>query len=270
MRTPITYYGGKQTILPHILPLIPTHEIYTEAFFGGGAVFFSKHPVKAEIVNDLNSELINFYRVLKTQVDELAQLVDETIHSRQLHKDAWVIYNHPHLFDSAKRAWAVWVLSKQGFSGQLSNSFGYDASGSTVRKVNNAKKVLMQDYQKRLEHVTIESRDGLQVIKAYDRPTTFHYVDTPYFNSDCGHYDGYTQSMFEACLQTLENVQGKFMLSNYPSEVLEHYSQKNGWFVRDFEFKVAVTSKTDKVKVERLVANYDITGATASQKTLFS
>ena len=61
MKTPITYYGGKQTMLKHILPLIPKHEIYTEPFCGGAAVLFAKDPVKAEIINDINQNLTNFY-----------------------------------------------------------------------------------------------------------------------------------------------------------------------------------------------------------------
>ena len=59
-RTPISYYGGKQTMLPHILPLIPEHQIYVEPFFGGGAVFWAKQPAKAEIINDFNANVVNF------------------------------------------------------------------------------------------------------------------------------------------------------------------------------------------------------------------
>lgn len=55
MRTPITYYGGKQTLLKYILPLIPPHERYTEAFCGGCAVLFAKEPSKCEVINDLLS-----------------------------------------------------------------------------------------------------------------------------------------------------------------------------------------------------------------------
>ena len=61
MRTPISYYGGKQTMLKHILPLIPRHRIYTEAFCGGAAVLFAKRPAEAEVINDINMELTNFY-----------------------------------------------------------------------------------------------------------------------------------------------------------------------------------------------------------------
>ena len=82
MRTPITYYGGKQTMLPHILPLVPSHEIYTEAFCGGAALFFAKEPVRAEIINDLNLELVNFYNVVQCDYESLKELIDSTLHSR--------------------------------------------------------------------------------------------------------------------------------------------------------------------------------------------
>jgi DNA adenine methylase len=75
MKTPITYYGGKQKMLPHILPLIPHHALYTEAFAGGAAVFFAKEPAQVEIINDLNGELINFYRTIVTDFDAVKSLV---------------------------------------------------------------------------------------------------------------------------------------------------------------------------------------------------
>jgi DNA adenine methylase len=61
MKTPISYYGGKQSMLKHILPLIPEHKIYVEPFFGGGAVFFGKEPSKVEVINDYNSNVVVFY-----------------------------------------------------------------------------------------------------------------------------------------------------------------------------------------------------------------
>nr|DAS50173.1 MAG TPA: DNA adenine methylase [Caudoviricetes sp.] len=78
-RTPISYYGGKQTMLPHILPLIPQHKIYTEPFFGGGAVFWAKEQTKTEIINDFNANVFNFYKVLKTDFEELRMLIEKTI-----------------------------------------------------------------------------------------------------------------------------------------------------------------------------------------------
>ena len=63
MKTPITYYGGKQSMLSIILPMIPEHNLYCEPFFGDGAVFFTKEPSKIEVINDTNREVVNFYRV---------------------------------------------------------------------------------------------------------------------------------------------------------------------------------------------------------------
>lgn len=59
MKTPISYYGGKQSLSALIIGLVPEHRIYCEPFFGGGAVFFAKQPSEVEIINDTNRELIN-------------------------------------------------------------------------------------------------------------------------------------------------------------------------------------------------------------------
>jgi DNA adenine methylase len=61
MKTPISYYGGKQKMIPHILPLIPEHKIYVEPFFGGGAIFFAKEPSKIEVINDIDKRVYNFW-----------------------------------------------------------------------------------------------------------------------------------------------------------------------------------------------------------------
>ncbi|HRJ37017.1 MAG TPA: DNA adenine methylase, partial [Flavobacteriales bacterium] len=88
MKTPITYYGGKQALLKHLIPLIPSHKIYCEPFFGGGALFFAKPPSEVEIINDINSEVVNFFRVAKTKFDALQKEVRASLHSRELYKKA--------------------------------------------------------------------------------------------------------------------------------------------------------------------------------------
>jgi DNA adenine methylase len=61
LKTPITYYGGKQNLVTTILPLIPNHKLYAEVFVGGGAIFWSKPQSDVEVINDTNREMINFY-----------------------------------------------------------------------------------------------------------------------------------------------------------------------------------------------------------------
>lgn len=107
MKTPLSYYGGKQKLCSTILSLIPSHQLYCEPFVGGGAVFFGKQPSPVEVLNDTNKELINFYQVVQNRYVDLERMIRATLHSRRLHADASTVYNNPHLFDEVKRAWAV-------------------------------------------------------------------------------------------------------------------------------------------------------------------
>lgn len=94
MKTPIVYYGGKSSLVHRILPMIPTHELYSEAFFGGGAVFFSKAPVFNEIINDRLDIVVDFYRTLKSNFKKLKDKIECTIVSRVLSKTEVLVYNY--------------------------------------------------------------------------------------------------------------------------------------------------------------------------------
>jgi DNA adenine methylase len=261
LRTPISYYGGKQKLVAKILPLIPEHRLYAETFVGGGAVFFAKPASEIEVINDTNRELINFYSVLQNKFIDIEKMVRVTLHSRSLHDDAWVVYNKPHLFDEIKRAWAVWVLSTQSFSSLLDGSFGYDKTcNTTTRKVSNKRNEFTEQLTIRLQNVQIESADALYIIQSRDSVDAFFYCDPPYYNSDMGHYDGYSEQDYENLLKLLCSIKGKFLLSSYPSPLLQRYIKANGWHFQCFEQGVSVAAKSGymKRKWEMLVANYKI------------
>lgn len=258
MKTPITWYGGKQRMLKYILPLIPEHVTYTESFFGGGALYFAKEPARCEVINDTNKEAINFYSVIVKDFDKLHAAISSTLHSRSTFDDAKLMNSNPHLFSEVQRAWAFYTLSNQSFASNFS-SFGFNiACDRTVKAVEQKKKSFIEDYKTRLQHTTIENDDALKIIARYDSVNTFHYVDPPYFNSDCGHYDGYTEQDFKNLLNTLSLVEGKFLLSSYPSSLLTEYSEKNGWFTKQIKKKVSVNNGENKMKTEVLTANYPI------------
>lgn len=260
MKTPITYYGGKQSMLKYILPIIPTHNLYCEPFFGGGAVFFAKEPSKVEVINDLNAEVVNFYRMLKTNFVELQLLVSGTMYSRHEHVKAKVIYDHPYLFDEVRRAWAFWVLTNTGFAGQISDSWGYSVQKSACSlKLYNKKENFQTAFAQRLNLVQVECDDAIKVIKRFDRKDTFHYVDPPYFNSNLGHYGGYTAYHFEELLKTLGDVEGKFLMSSYDSDLLQKYIKKNKWHSYKIVMNLsAAKEKKGAKKVEVLTANFPI------------
>jgi DNA adenine methylase len=87
------------------------------------------------------------------------------------------------------------------------------------------------------------------------------YCDPPYFNSDCGHYNGYSVDDFESLLKVLSKIEGKFLLSSYPSDILKQYTSKYKWKQQTKEFTVSVahnSTKPLKKKIEVLTANYPL------------
>jgi DNA adenine methylase len=258
LKTPITYYGGKQSMAQHILPLIPPHKQYVEPFFGGGAIFFAKEQSEAEVINDLNGEIVNFYKIVCTDFWRLNEMIQSTLHSRQQYEEAMVVYKHPSMFDPVKRAWSFWILTQQGFVSKI-GSWGYDkGTNRMTRAVINKKLAFDQKIRFRIEHATIECNDAVQVILSRDTDETFFYVDSPYIDTNQGHYSGYTQEDFKTLLTTLKSVRGKFLGSHYKSDILSDFVKKNNWFYLEIEKHLSASS-SGKKKTEVLFANYDIT-----------
>jgi DNA adenine methylase len=256
MKTPITYYGGKQTLLKYLLPLIPQHKMYCEPFFGGGAVFFAKPKSEVEVINDINGEIVNFFKVIKTKFPELQSEIKATLHSRELYRNAMVVYAHPDLFTDVKRAWALWVLTNQGFAGMI-GSWGFGKDDSKEAALATKRDLFTKEYEDRLTKVQVENNNAIKVINRCDDKETFIYADPPYIGSDQGHYKGYSESDYRELLDTLAKVKGKFLLSSYPSKILSTYIKKHKWKVQKVTKSVAVTKHTDKVKTEMIVMNYD-------------
>jgi DNA adenine methylase len=257
MTSPITYWGGKKLMVRHILPLIPTHEIYVEPFFGGGAVYFAKQPSKVEIINDINRFVINFFSQIKTNFEKLQAKIQCTPFSRAIYKDALVMYENPHLFEDVEKAWAFWVLCNQGFAGKV-GTWGYGTiDNKRELSTQNKREGFLDSFMKRLEMTQIECDNALKIIRLRDRPQAFFYVDPPYIDSAQGHYSGYTTEDYTELLTTLSKIEGKFLLSSYPSNVLEKFTKEHGWYQIQYK-QATLASRYRKEKTEVLTANYPI------------
>lgn len=215
---------------------------------------------QVEVLNDTNLEIINFFRVVQNEFVSLEKEIRISLHSRRLFTDASVIYNNPHMFSEVKRAWALWVTATQGFGGIVDGSWGYDIKKCTTsKKVMNKRTLFTEELAYRLQDVQVECTDALRIILSRDRPASFFYIDPPYYNSDCGHYDGYTIDDFKELLKTLSKIEGKFLLSSYPSPILAEYTKANGWYQTSREMNVTINKGvTGKRKVEVFTANYKI------------
>ena len=236
--------------------MIPQHRLYCEPFFGGGAVFFAKPKSEVEVINDINNEVINFFKVIKTKFPELQKEIQSTLHSRELYKRAMEIYNNPIKYSDVKRAWALWTATNQGFAGMI-GSWGFGKDDSKEAALANKRDAFTKEYEQRLTKVQVENNSAIKVINRCDDKETFIYADPPYIGSDQGHYKGYSEDDYRELLNALSKVKGKFLLSSYPSKILTTYINKYKWKVQKVTKSVAVTKHTDKVKTEMIVMNYD-------------
>lgn len=261
MKTPITYYGGKQQLADDIISMMPPHKIYCEPFFGGGAVFFAKGPSFLEVINDRNDLLITFYKQCVENFDRLQEKIQNTLHSESEYNKAKRIYNNPKHQSKLNVAWAVWVVTNMSMlatpKGGWKRDNGTGGSHIGVSMAAHRSNFTTLVYDK-LKYVQISCKDAIDVIAERDTPETFFYLDPPYINSDQKHYKGYTEEDFENLLKLIAGIKGKFLLSNYNSELLAAYVERNHWYKKVLTRKCMASAIIQKCKYkqELLVSNY--------------
>lgn len=265
MYTPVNYYGSKYGMLRYIIPLIPKHRVYIEPFFGGGTVFFAKSKSHCEVINDLNDHVVNFFRVLQNNFEDLNYKIQYSCHSRSMHKETQEIYRNPDKYDNITRAWALWYQSNISFGNKLHCGgwvYGWNSSDNSHqgRVFVNRKKRMVPELVNRMNDVQIECGDALKLIKkSIHKEDIFFYIDPPYISADQGHYKGMfdKENMIEL-LDLLAESKAKFLLSSYLEPSLKRYRKKYNWNSLDVDMPVTVAMKygSKKRKIECLTWNY--------------
>lgn len=261
LKTPISYYGGQQNMLKDILPLIPSHRLYNEPYAGGAALLFAKEPVEINVINDLNGEIVNFYRTAVANFPALSKEIRRTLHCRKQMNVAKFIYNNPDYFSSVQRAWAVWAMSKLCFSADFTGSFSLCRTGKcqTAHRLERGKSNFTIELKTLLEKCTIEQDDAINVIKQYDSPDAFHYLAPPYVNCNMGHYENmFGEENLRELLDVIARVQGKFMLTMYPNDLIFRYAESNGWTIHRIDRTVSAANTRRRKQEEWMVCNYTL------------
>lgn len=268
VKPPVSYYGGKIRMAGLIVKLIPKHTLYCEPYCGGAAVFFRKPPSDIEVLNDHEYLVVNFYKVLKDplKVKGLQEMLAQTPYSRQQLHMARHLITHRHHFGEKALARAFWMLCNVGFSGTMEGGYSFTkTSNKTVKAFHRKKERINEALIQRLQNVDIEYREALDVIHSRDTENSFFYVDPPYVADspvNQGHYAGFTQDNYEELLETLNQIKGKFLLSNYPSKLLSQYIKKHNRYVVVKETKITANNSQKgsprRTKTEMLVANYPL------------
>jgi len=262
MKTPISYYGGKQRLVPEILPLIPQHRRYVEPFVGGAALFFAKDPSAHETINDYDQRVINFWEVVQTRFDELAARIALMLNAEAYYQRAYAVLKAPK-GDPVEYAWAFWVQTNMSFSKKLFGGWAHGVNlkdiGSQATTLASSKESLQRGVAGRLSGVDIACRDAVGLIQLKDGPDAFMYFDPPYKGSECGHYEG-KQEVFDRLLEVLPTLKCKWLMSSYPDERLTALRLQHGWESMDLDRNLSVSGKHNagKRKTECLTYNYSL------------
>jgi DNA adenine methylase len=190
VNSPIKWVGGKSRLRRRIIELLPAHTCYVEPFAGAAWVLFGKPPSSVEVLNDIDQELVNFFRVVKARPQDLIasfewELVARAEFERLANLD-------PSTLDEIQRAHRFYYLIMAGWGGEL-NYPRFQTSitdGGGGNRLIGALKTLEQRLRpvhERLRSVIVECLDWRKCLERYDRPGTFLYVDAPYPENGCNY-----------------------------------------------------------------------------------
>lgn len=211
VRSPLNYLGGKSRLAERIVKLIPEdHVCYCEPFCGAAWVLFAKEPSRVEVINDADGELVTFWRVVQNHLEEFLRYYKWALISRRLFELENM--KNPETLTDIQRAVRYFYTQKLGFGGKTyKRTFGYSATEPSHLGVATIQDRLLEVHW-RLEKVTIEHLDAIDVIQRYDRPTTFFYVDPPYW-ATAGYAVAWKVCDFFRLRKALDQVKGRFIVS---------------------------------------------------------
>ncbi len=212
MKSPLAYVGGKSILSREIVKMIPEHKTYCEAFAGAGWVFFRKEPSSTEVLNDLDSDLISFYRVLQNHLEEFLKQFKWLLTSREVFDD-WKNQIEGRGLTDIQKAARYFYLQRLCFGGRVKNrSFGVVIEDTPRINLLRIEEELSHVHL-RLVGVTIENLNWKEFISRYDRPETFFYLDPPYYLKPCYKYNFDGINSFVELKDVLLGIKGKFILS---------------------------------------------------------
>jgi DNA adenine methylase len=205
-------------LLARILPLIQKHECYVEPFAGGLAVLLAKPRSKIEVLNDLDGDLVTFYRCVRFHPDPLLTELEFVLNSRQEFQD---FGRQPGLTD-IQRAARWFFRNRNCFRGGNLGTFGISptSSGTGASGSRAARLDAIRQLSVRLDRTTIENLDWERCITFYDRPTTFFFLDPPYTHCSSTLYSPWTIADVHRLRERLGSLKGKWMVTlNDHSEI---------------------------------------------------
>ncbi|HBQ0648060.1 TPA: DNA adenine methylase [Klebsiella pneumoniae] len=256
----IRYHGGKFRLAPWIIEQMPNHVCYVEPFGGAAGVLLQKPRSYAEVYNDLDSDVVNLFRVLRDP--QLSQRLQEVCALTPYSRDEFLAAKEETV-DPVERARRMVVRACMGF-GTASGIGGDSGFRHDSKRKYATPSHLWERYPEtlsavcqRLQGVIIENRDALAVMRSHDAETTLHYIDPPYMPETRSKGHRYyrhemTVEGHEQLLAVSRTMTGMVMISGYDHEV--YNDMLSGWAKTEKASRISAGRGT-KVRTECLWLN---------------
>ena len=263
-RPALRYYGGKWRIADWIISFFPVHESYVEPCGGGGSVLLRKTRSDLETYNDLDEEVVNYFKVVRDYPDELIRLINLTPWSRR----EFELCIEERSEDPIERARKFYVRSWMSIHGG-SDPYASDWKRHRTRK-SPARLIRnighLYEVSDRLSLVQIENRDALEVIRGYDTKEALFYFDPPYVHNTRNRLKGYAiepdDKWHVEAADLLNGCEGYIVVSGYANELYEEIYEDRGWVRFDLE----TVANSGARKTESLWLSPRTAGAAEVQK----
>ncbi len=259
------WYGGKFSHLDWLLPLLPECHHYCEPFAGSGAVLLNRMPSSVETYNDIDGEVVNFFRVLRDQHEELIRAIALTPFSREEYYRAIHTTNG---VSDVERARCFYIKARQTRTGLAQTaSLGRWANCKNTSRAGMSGVVsrwlggvgALDDIAQRLMRVQIENRPAVDVIQLYDSPKTLFYCDPPYLHATRGDAKAYGFEMDEEqhreFAEVVNGCSGMVAVSGYEHPLMDKLFEPGRWFKTLGSRKTIHSTKGTRQEV--LWTNYD-------------
>jgi len=213
-RPALRYYGGKWKLAKWIISYFPKHMSYLEPCFGAGSVLLQKRRSQIETVNDLDSNVVNFFKMLRDRSENLIKKIELTPWAKEEVEKAFE--ETENLIEKARRFWIRCNMI----------SFQDDSMVFRIRKGKGkppSNTAVISDYlyktAKRLQGVQIEKLDAIESIKKYENKNCLIYFDPPYVKSSRTSNGKYQYEMGDSyhikAAEVLNDYKGKVVISGY-------------------------------------------------------
>lgn len=206
----VPWIGGKRRLADRLLSLFPRHSCYVEPFAGAAAVFFAKAPSEVEVLNDINGELVNLYRVVQHHLEEFVRQFKWALSSRVIYR--WLQSQPTEPLTDIQRAARFYYLQVNAFGGKVdAQNFGTATTAPPGLNLLRLEESLSAAHL-RLAQVYVENVSWRDCVERYDRPHTLFYMDPPYWQTE-GYGVAFELAEYEAIAAALRAIKGRAVVS---------------------------------------------------------